>query len=910
MPIISGQRVGPYEIGVLLGAGGMGEVYRARDTRLGRYVAVKVLPDAFRQDAERMARFEREAQVLAALNHPNIAAIYGLEVSGDVQALVMELVEGQTLAGCIAQGPIPVTEALGIAGQITEGLEYAHEKGIIHRDLKPANVKLAADGTLKLLDFGLAKAVEEPAVAGNPASSPTVTMRGTRAEVILGTAAYMSPEQASGKPVDRRSDIWSFGVVLWEMLTGKPLFEGETISHTLADVLRAPIDLRKLPPETPVAIRNLLRRCLDRDPRNRLRDIGEARVAIQQCLTNPASEAEPAGTPAPSGRGWLWPSATAACLLLAAALAFVHFGQTSPAGDVVRFEIGPPRDSHFTCCVSISPDGRKIAFTAQRSSDPRPSLWIRALDSIGTKPVYQNFTGGPSAPHPFWSPDSRFLAFSADQKLRRVDVSGGPPQTICDTPPGFTGGAWSPQGVIILGSSAGLMRVSADGGTPTMLTMVDPSRKETGHTGPTFLPGGSHFLYLRRSPENNGIYVGSLDVRASTQDNRQLLVTDLPAEYAPLPGSRSGYILFLRESTLMAQPFDPDKRALSGEAVPVVESVEASNGRGIFAASSNGTLIYRGGLQAGRRLTWLDRQGKALGHVGDQAAYVWPTLAPDGIDVASERESPTGQPDIWLLDSRGVSSRFTFGPAANVDPLWSPDGSRIIFSSNRGGHYDLYEKASNGAADDTLLVKSDEDKLPTGWSPDGRFLIFTSINPKTGHDVWLLPDPGGAQNGRAPVPWLRTEFFEHFGSFSPDMRWIAYVSNESGPYHVYVRRFTPPGSAGSSAGNPFAGGKWQISRDGAGLAVPHWRSDGKELLFEGLQGGIRGIMAVEVSLTPEFRAANPQLLFRLPAGSGGWDVTADGKRFLAALREDTGGDSATPPESISVVLNWMARLKP
>ncbi len=912
MPITSGKRVGPYEIIALLGAGGMGEVYRARDDRLGRDVAIKVLPDAFAQDAERMARFEREAQVLAALNHPNIACLYGLEESGQLKALVMELVEGPTLADRIAEGPIPVAEALGLARQITEGLEYAHDKGFIHRDLKPANAKVTPDATVKLLDFGLARAVEEPVVASNPASSLTLTIESTRVGMILGTAAYMSPEQASGKAVDRRSDIWSFGVVLWEMLTGKPLFHGETISHTLADVLRAPIDFGQLPRAIPPAIRNLLQRCLDRDPRSRLRDIGEARVAIQKCLANTDGQHEAAGSaPAPSRRRWLGPAVVALFAATAAAMAFLQFGPKPPAAEVVRFEISPPRDSQFTCCLSISPDGRKIAFTAQRSTDVRPSLWIRNLDSTDVRSVYQNFTGGPNAPHPFWSADSRFLAFSADQKLRKIDVSGGEPQVICDTPPGYTGGAWSPQDVVLIGSSTGLWRVSADGGAPSRLTTVDQSRGETGQAGPAFLPDSRHFLYLRRLSQDSGIFVGSLDTKPAAPDNRRLLATEFPAVYASSPGDGAGYILFLRENTLMAQRFLPGKLALSGEAVPAAESVAASNGRGVFAASSTGTLIYRHGtLGTKRRLTWLDRKGNVLGQLGDPADYLYPALSPDGAHVATERASSPAQPDIWLLDSRGVGSRFTFDPAADVNPVWSPDGNHIIFSSNRGGHYDLYEKSSNGAGDDLLLFKSDEDTLPTAWSPDGRYLLFTSVNPKTGHDLWVLPDPLGARGDRRPVPLLRTEFFEHFGAFSPDMRWVAYISNESGQYQVYVRPFLPPGSGASSAAGPSAGGKWQVSSDGAGLALPRWRADGKELLFEGLHGGIRGVMAVDVTSTPEFRPGTPQLLFRLPDWTAGWDVTADGKRFLAAVGEGGGDHSGNPPEAINVVLNWMAPLKP
>jgi len=905
MPLARSARLGSYEILSSIGAGGMGEVYRARDTKLGRDVAIKVLPDAFSHDAERMARFEREAQVLASLNHPNIATIHGVEESNGVRALVMELVEGPTLADRIVQqGPLPLDEALSLAKQIAEGLEYAHEKGVIHRDLKPANIKVTPDGMVKLLDFGLAKAAEEPTPQGNPSVSPTLTMQSTQAGVILGTAAYMSPEQASGQPVDRRSDIWSFGVVLWEMLTGQKLFAGETISHTLADILRAPIDFNRLH-EAPASIRELLCRCLDRDRRNRLRDIGEARVAIQKYLANPANESK---APVSVRPGWLWPSTAAVFLLLAVVFAFVHFSQKPPAQEVARFEITAPPTSEFTCCISISPDGRKIAFTARRSADVRPSLWVRSLDSVEAKSVYGNFTGTPTAPHPFWSPDSRFIAFSADGKIRTIEAAGGPAQIICNTPPMYWGGAWSPRGVIIMGSPFGLIRVSAAGGEPTPLTVLDQSRNEVGHEGPSFLPDGIHFLYLRLSRQNKGIYVGSLDAIPAQQDTRQLLATNLPAVYAPGASAVGGHILFLRENVLMSQRFDTRRLAIEGDAVPVAESVDVSNGRGAFAASSAGTLIYRSAAAQGTksRLTWFDRKGKVVGRLGDASEYrPGPSLSPDGLRVAIRVGTSTAS-DIWLVDSRGISSRFTFDQTGTA-PIWSPDGNRIVFSSYGEPHFDLYQKPSNGTGEEALLFKSDEIKVANSWSPDGRFLIFHSLSAKTGFDLWLLPDPLGSPTGHHPIPWLQTEFNERQATFSPDMRWIAYLSNESGSDQVYVRPFIPPNSR--SAGATPSAGKWQVSKDGASLLTrPKWRSDGKELLFESLPG--KTVMAAEVKLAPEFHTETPHPLFRLPSGTVGWDVTSDNKRFLAAVPETSDHDSAAPPESIKVVLNWTAGLKP
>ena len=878
-----------YRITAKLGEGGMGEVWRATDTKLGREVAIKILPEAFAQDADRMARFTREAQVLASLNHPNIAAIYGVEE----RALVMELVEGKNLSG-----PLPLETALSYARQIADALEAAHEKGVVHRDLKPANIQVKPDGAVKVLDFGLAKSAEQS--SGDSQNSPTLTISPTRVGMIMGTAGYMSPEQAAGKPVDKRSDIWSFGVVLWEMLTGHRLFEGETISHTLADVLREPIDLARLPSDTPPAIRTLLGRCLERDVKKRLRDIGEARIVLE----NP-----PAPAPAaPRARPWLPWGVDAVLFVCAVAIGFIHFREKPPAADVVRFEIGPPRNGRFTCCLSISPDGRKVAFTAGGGTDSRPRLWIRAVDTVEARSVYPSLTGN-SFPSSFWSADSRFLAFNGGGKLRKVEASGGPPQTICDTPPGFTGGAWSPDGAIVVDGAAGLMRVPAAGGDPSPLTRLDPSRQESAHRGPALLPDGRHFVYLRVSAEaeKSGIYLGSLDAKPEQQGSKRLLATDSSAAYATSPDPALGYLLFERAGTLMAQAFDARRLELAGDAVPIAEGL-AYIGVPQFSVSTTGVLIYRIGdvttPEYSQQLTWFDRAGKILQTVGEPGQYTTVSLSPDGARVAFDHRDPQaagtglafrrGNTDIWLHEfSRGASTRLTSDPAFDVMPVWSPDGSRIIFASNRDGVYNLYRKVSNGAEDEGVLLKSNEGKFPYDWSRDGRFLLYGVAN-----KVWVLPLTGDDQKA---MPYLQTESSASQARFSPDSRWIAYSSDESGKSEVYVRPF-PAAS----------GGKWTISKGGGNQ--PRWRRDGKELFYVSPDGKMMSVGVATPSGT--FQAGIPKALFAAPilgAASSAfvyntrYDVTADGQKFLInAVSTET---ASAPQSAITVVLNWQAGLK-
>ncbi|HXQ26723.1 MAG TPA: protein kinase [Candidatus Acidoferrales bacterium] len=897
----TGIKLGPYEIVSPIGAGGMGEVYRARDSKLGRDVALKVLPDAFARDAERMARFQREAKVLASLNHPNIASIYGLEDSGATHALVMELVEGPTLADRIRSGPIPIDEALRIAKQIAEALEYAHERGIVHRDLKPANVKVTSDDAVKVLDFGLAKAIEGDAASIDIANSPTMSRMATMAGVLLGTAAYMSPEQAKGKAVDRRADIWAFGCVLYEMLTGKMAFQGETVTDTLAAVIRAEPDWSRLSAATPPHVRVLLRRCLQKDPKQRLRDIGDARIALEEVLSGAPQDASVGASAL--RRPWFAWGAAAVFLLAFSGVSFVHFRErsTAPAAEAIRFEIPVPEKTTLppNGVFSLSPDGRQLAFFAA-GADNIYRLWVRPLGSLEARPLPGSES--PQFPPFIWSPDSRYIAFDAGGKLKKVDISGGPPQTVCDLRALEVGGSWNSDGVIILGQApGGLARVSAGGGSASPLTTLDSSRGEIQHVFPSFLPDGRHFIYLRTSikPENSGVYIGSLDAKPEEQDSKRLLATTYGTAFVPSSDPGTGQLLFMRDGTLMAQPFDIHRMELVGEPATVAEQVGFFIDFGFFSASTNGVLAYRtGGSGATSQVTWFDRQGKALGTVGEPDYTTALSLSPDGTQAAVSRRDSIGfNETLWLLDlSRGASTRFTFGPSFDIDPIWSPDGKRIVFDSNRSGVYDLYMKLASGVKDEELLLKSSENKRPTSWSRDGRFLLYTASDTKTAReDLWVLPLEGD----KKPFPFLRTEFNNYAGQFSPDGHWVAYVSDESGHNEIYLRTFSP-GSSGTAAD---AGGKWLISANGG--SQPRWRRDGKELYYLAPDGRL---MAVEIATNPVLRAGVPKALFQTPPHAEiirgyQWDVTPDGTRLLYLAPTKQG---AAP---FRVVLNWQAALK-
>ncbi len=895
MAILPGTRLGPYEILSAIGAGGMGEVYLAQDKRLNRDIALKVIPDAFASDSERMARFEREAKLLASLNHPHIAAIYGLEESGATSALVMEFVEGPTLADRIAGGPfatqdkpIPLDEALPIARQIAEALEYAHDHNVIHRDLKPANIKVKPDGTVKVLDFGLAKAMLDDPTAVDMSNSPTLSMAATMAGTILGTAAYISPEQAKGKPADRRADIWAFGVVLFEMLTGKQLYSGETAAEILAFVITKEPPFDTLPAKTPIAVRTLLRRCLTRDVRQRLQHIGEARIVLEHAK---AATVEPVVTRRKS-RELLLSAITAIAIVIAAVGwgAFAYLRRAPESAQPVRFFISPPASGQLAMTattasgavvspLAVSPDGRQIAIIAT-GSDGKSQIWVRSLDTLAA----QALAGTEGAFQPFWSPDNRFIAFFADGKLKKIEVSGGPPISLCDAPDPRAG-TWNRNGVILFAPTptSALQKVSASGGVPTPVTAL--GQDETVHMRPFFLPDGQHFLYRPSTGPGGGpSYVGSLD-----SAERKFLFN---ADSTNVVYSQ-GYLLFLREATLMAQPFDAQRLALTGDAFPIAENIRDSgtaNSAGIFSLSENGVLVYQtGAAAAGNQLLWFDRAGKQTGTLGDPALYSDLELSPDEKRASfTMLDASRKGTDIWIYDlARGLRTRFTFGSGSAYTSIWSPDSSRILYNANRKGHLDLYQKPSSGAGTEEAVLEDNLDKYPTSWSPDGRLILYRTGSGGAHTELFVLPLSGD----RKPVPFLNSKFEENFGQFSPDGRWVAYRSNESGRSEVYVAPFPGPG------------GKWQISTTGGDR--PRWRRDGGEIFYIAPDNILMAATVNGKGASFEVSSVKPLFATRVVPGSRyQYAVAGSGQRFLINTAPEP---TASAP--ITVVLNWTAGLK-
>jgi Tol biopolymer transport system component len=888
-------------MGSLLGRGGMGEVYRAYDSQLGRHVALKVLPDIFAADADRVARFTREAHVLAALNHPNIASIYGFHASDDVRALVLELVEGPTLADRIAHGAIPVDEALRIGRQIAEALEVAHEQGIVHCDLKPANIKLRSDGTVKVLDFGLARSLQD--APGDRAPSFIRSAAATHPGLIVGTAAYMSPEQAKARPADKSSDVWGFGAVLYEMLTGRRAFHGDDASETLAAVLRQDVDWTALPTSTPTSVRRLLARCLDRDVTRRLRDIREARLVLED--PGPPTDQDVAASAVHPARAtrivWLISAVALIGVIIAAALISMRPAVQVPASaGPVEFTIEPPANTSFggpqaggtgiATQVAISPDGRSIVFVA--GAPPAYHMWLRPLTSAAATAI----PGTEGGTYPFWSPDSRFIGFFANGKLKKVPVAGGPVTVLADALSG-RGGSWSRDDTILFtqasAAGSGIVRVSSAGGIPIPLTKPDRAA-DRRDAFPHFLPDGRHFLYTASTgiccpaPKPSVIMLASLD---SPDSPVPLFEAESSVSYA------RGHLVFARDETLMAQPFDADRRQPTGDAFPIAEGVSRQGDRYIAASvSQTGTLVYGRGdsLTAAVQLTWFDRTGHAVGTVGEPAIINELALSPDErrIAVSLGRPSSPENPnrDIWVIDvARNVRSRHTFDPGMDGTPVWSPDSSAIVFSGLRSGKSAVLRKLMNGAAEETL-IDGEGYITPTDWSSDGRFLAFTKAQAYNS-DIWILPMFGD----RKPFPAAQGDFAETSAMFSPDRRWIAYASNEGGQFNVYVQRF------------PSADGKHQVSTNGG--SQPAWRADGRELFYLTTD---MTITAVPIDTDGGFEAGTPQPLIPTGAPNPGYGapiprlkvyaVTRDGRRFLIAAPRPA---AAAP---ITVIVNWTSTL--
>jgi len=874
----------------------MGEVYCGRDTRLDREVAIKILPANYASDANRLKRFEQEARTTSALNHPNILTVYDIGTHEGLPYIVAELLAGSELHAKLNEGPLPPRKAIDYSQQIAQGLAAAHEKGIIHRDLKPENLFVTSDGRVKILDFGLAKLRPQPTelINSNIATEKQITDPGT----VMGTVGYMSPEQVRGEHLDPRSDIFSFGAVLYEMLTGRRAFKRNTLAETMTAILKEePPALIEVNNNISPQVERIVNHCLVKRRENRFQSARDLDFALSGLSAVSGLRSDPTNVLAKERvnaswifsrqwLGWMVAGVFLLGLLVSLPFTFKYLRQPAVAKDrVVRLSLLPPEKSSFDD-IAISPDGGSLAFTA--ATGGKVQLWVQSLDSTEARAL----AGTEGASYPFWSPDNRFVAYFAGNKLKKIEVSGGIPITLSEVRVG-TGGSWSRDGVIIFSSlgGVGVLRVSAAGGEVTSVVRPDPKRQESDFTGPSFLPDSKHFLYASSSPlkEVTGIYVGSLDNTLS----KRLLPDYSNAVYVSDDNGR-GYVLFGREEALMAQPFDLGKLQLSGEPFVVAPHVRRALGnieslRHLSCSvSENGVLVLDQLPNRLRsQLIWTDRSGKQISSIDDLTNVAMVNLAPDGQHfVVSRLDLQTGDNDVWLSDETGKNAtRFTFDSAIDNYPIWSPDGSRIVWCSNREGIYQLYQKAASGAGQDELLFKSDYYKFPNSWSPDGRYVIYREINPRTNFDVWVLP-VGPDAGDQKPFPFLDTAANEAAAVLSPDGQWMAYCSDESGRYEVYVQSF------------PGHGGKRQIST-GGGLG-PRWA--GKELFYHALDGKL---MAIEVKPGRSFEASAPAPLFEFRAGGNlitpYYDVTRDGQKFLLSTIVET-----QPAAPLTVMVNWTA----
>jgi eukaryotic-like serine/threonine-protein kinase len=873
-----GQNLGPYQVVSKLGEGGMGEVYRARDTKLGRDVAVKLLPPRFSADPERVARFEREARTLASLNHPRIAQVYSLEAADDRLVLVLEFVPGMTLADRLTRGPLPVREALGLGRQIAEGLDAAHERGIVHRDLKPANVQVTPAGQVKILDFGLAKALAGED-GDETSDSPTITAGLTRLGAVVGTPGYMSPEQARGTPTDKRADVWAFGCLLYECLTGERAFGGTTASAAIAAVLEGEPDSTKLPAGTPPDVRRVLRRCLQKDPRRRLRDIGDA---ISD-LDPDRGEASPAPGSGRHPRS-AWGLGLAAVLLVAITLVAtiqvqrLFSGPGGPAVATVLQIPAPPGTASLAGAPALSEDGRQVAWVAEER-DGRARIWVYSLDTGVTRPL----PGSEGAANVSWSPDAHSVVFNSQASLKIVDLSSTTARTVVRLPGVSQGATWSAQSGILFSGRYSLFRVPPSGGTPTPVASVNHAYHENSLRWPQFLPDGRHFLYVARSgrAEESGAYVGTLGGAPV-----RLFPTSSKVAYAP-----PGYLLAIRDGVLVARTFDLRTLAVGSDETVIGDPVGAQpNGLlGLFSVSANGTLAYFSHpVNPSVQLQWVDRSGVPIAPAGPAGNYSNFRIAPDGerivVDMANAHRNVR---DVWILNKSGTPpTRLTFGGSDDWIPVWSPDGQKVVFMSYRNGVGDLYVKTVAGSAPENAVVLSENQKVPSDWSSDGRFIAYWSDTADTRGDVWAVASaPSGS-----PIAIACSPANERQPRFAPDGTFVAYSSDESGQDEVYVQPFPPTGA------------KWQVSI--AGGSDPAWSRDGRELYF--VDAGNRLVGVPVSSASGRFSTGRQQSLFGVGRPGGGtavYDVAPDGRRFLVR--------TWVRPEAqpVTVVLNWPARLK-